>query len=466
MAETGKERKRKREAVRHEGSRKKTAVAGSNAGSVSTIKISVHPKANEWGPIIGTAGCAAMFMEELMACAVSAPGLALPANLSLTPYSNESAADSQLLLRNSSHPRLDYIAREEPAGSAEGLLAHYIGIFDPATSTLDVIPARKMALRGTLRSEEESLREEEEERTAKPMNALRQELGMMFGTKKAKKAIASLTENAIGPAVKNQTAEEITRGAKDDPLAAAVLDSMSAATLTMPDRAALQQVVDDAKPRPKANDAAETPADVYPFEALIPKHDMKDLLVREWQEKAKAGEGVNTSSRFVSNRLHAIAVRDDIRNLKALRYILLLVEFLGSLKGGGRNAKKLPIREELQKRLDVPDTLISSVTRRFASKGEMPKWNIDNLITHACALALTVDNFETDTHDLREDLRLDQSAMSQYFRETGARVGNLTEKEREKRGLSKAEAAVHKIARLKLPLEFPKQRVMAASKRR
>lgn len=36
----------------------------------------------------------------------------------------------------------------------------------------------------------------------------------------------------------------------------------------------------------------------------------------------------------------------------------------------------------------------------------MSKWHVDNLITHLCALSLIVDNFTTDTHDLREDLGL------------------------------------------------------------
>lgn len=37
----------------------------------------------------------------------------------------------------------------------------------------------------------------------------------------------------------------------------------------------------------------------------------------------------------------------------------------------------------------------------------MPRWNIDNLITHIAAAALIVDDFEVDVNDLREDLRLE-----------------------------------------------------------
>jgi hypothetical protein len=31
---------------------------------------------------------------------------------------------------------------------------------------------------------------------------------------------------------------------------------------------------------------------------------------------------------------------------------------------------------------------------------------VDNLITHMAALVLIIDGFETDTHDIREDLGL------------------------------------------------------------
>lgn len=36
----------------------------------------------------------------------------------------------------------------------------------------------------------------------------------------------------------------------------------------------------------------------------------------------------------------------------------------------------------------------------------MTKWHTDNLVTHMAALSLIIDGFETDMHDLREDLGL------------------------------------------------------------
>jgi len=37
---------------------------------------------------------------------------------------------------------------------------------------------------------------------------------------------------------------------------------------------------------------------------------------------------------------------------------------------------------------------------------ELSKWHVDNLMTHLAALSLIVDEYQTDTYDLREDLGL------------------------------------------------------------
>ena len=80
----------------------------------------------------------------------------------------------------------------------------------------------------------------------------------------------------------------------------------------------------------------------------------------------------------------------------------------------------------------------------------------DLIKTHLCALACIVDNYEVNTYDLQEDLKLDTKTMSQYFMEIGAKITALGETERRKLGLEKSVAAQRRVAKLKLPLEFPK----------
>lgn len=87
-------------------------------------------------------------------------------------------------------------------------------------------------------------------------------------------------------------------------------------------------------------------------------------------------------------------------------------------------------------------------------------------MTHICALALTLDNFTTDTHDIREDLKLEVKNIQSYFQELGCAVDTPTEVERGKLKITKAEGVGHRIARLRLPLVFPKMRVPKAGKKK
>jgi DNA-directed RNA polymerase I subunit RPA49 len=95
----------------------------------------------------------------------------------------------------------------------------------------------------------------------------------------------------------------------------------------------------------------------------------------------------------------------------------------------------------------------------------MNQWEIDNLITHLCAMSLFIDGYETDTTDLRNDLQLEVNKICQYFKELGCRIASMGEKERNVAGLSKAEAKVRRIAKLQLPLDFPRLSKGARGKR-
>ena len=58
----------------------------------------------------------------------------------------------------------------------------------------------------------------------------------------------------------------------------------------------------------------------------------------------------------------------------------------------------------------VPSMYLALVGVDFANmcrNNDMPRWNIDNLMTHVAAAALIVDDFEVDVNDLREDLKIE-----------------------------------------------------------
>ena len=385
----------------------------------------------------------------------SAPGLAVP-SISFKAYSKASsrAKDNSLpkpdthsvLLHSTKHPRLDYTAT--PSSNASQT-AHYVAVYDPQTQRLQVVPSHHLSLRSTLRSETQAVKENQAKKT---MAQQREMLGQEFGTKKSKKAIASKTLNAI------------TKGNEDSKTAevqTAILDTMADTTANDQNQTELAEAALAAKPIPKPNMEAESVEEVYPLSTLIPAGDLRLLQVKEWQDKARAEEAINFNNRFTAFRLGPIGKADDVDKLKALRYLNLLLDFNTALGAAGRSGKKVPKKDVLSQKLaDYPENLVDSVRRRFSEGNELNKWHQDYLYTHMCALSLYIDHYVTDISNLKDDLRLENKQVGQYFHELGCRVGPPTEKERENRGMSKAQAAATRIAKLKLPLDFPKPRMM------
>jgi len=190
---------------------------------------------------------------------------------------------------------------------------------------------------------------------------------MTFGTKKAKKAISSLSENAITrDRARDASPGAAKRALKANPSARAVLESMAMSASNAPTKDDLQSSIDDAKPRPKHNAQATKPDEVYEVRSIVGDELMKDLRVKPWVDAVEANEEVTTKSRYVSNRLRALCQDDEIVRLKVLRYMLLLLEFFNALKtvrGGGR---KLPDKGELEKAMGVEKHVVDTIRKRFA----------------------------------------------------------------------------------------------------
>ena len=247
-----------------------------------------------------------------------------------------------------------------------------------------------------------------------------------------------------------------------DPLAEAVLTSMPSTTLTAT-RATLEAEIDDAKPRPKPNLQATTPAEVYSLSKLVGGEDvLSKIRVKEWIDTVNAGGDVPTRSLYVSRRIVKVAQAGDVKMVRALKFLYLLIEWAKALKPVGKAGKKVPRIEDKDMAPLVEGwggDLVSGLGERFAENGKLNKWHQDNLLTHILALTLLVDNYTVDTCQIQYDVKLEAKVAAKYYRELGCHVTGVTKGEQEKMKISRAEAQTRKIARLKLPLEFPKQRV-------
>lgn len=461
------------------------------------VKIRLH-KTENLAPVIGMQNfCSCetpihefqlisiLWRKQYLTRTASIPGVAAPTSLSFTPYSKArktaaskpGASNSELLLHSNTHPKIDYIGREEQFFESDSHLKHYVGVYNPQTGELELVEARKMIVRALVRSQE-AAPEEDVTKVGEPspipagdrqhsliqkvqtIRDQRNDLGQTFGTKKAKKAIAAVTENAIAPSKAARRAEG--QPAKLDSAASAIMASMADATAGMATREELAREADAAKPRPTANLDATEPKDVYTLDSLIGADVLKLIPVLEWQNAVKARKNVIVSSKFVAERIQPLA--QDAQRLRALRYLLCLLSFYTSSKPA-RGERLVPKKPDLRKALgEVPEAVVESIRRRFSDGARISRFQGDLLITHACALALVLDNFETDVYMFKEELKLEMKPMQQYFREVGATITAMPEAKRLARGLEKPAAAQHKFAKLKIPLKFPE--INFASRRR
>ena len=274
----------------------------------------------------------------------------------------------ELLLHSSAHPKLDYIAREESSDGSEGYLKHYIGVYDPETGELQLVQARKFIIRSTLRSPGNYDHGSESDKDASNNLSARSKLGLAFGTKKSQKAIRALTTNAIKASPTKSNSQTAENGRTLDPLTSALVSSMAQHTSSMPTREQMQADIDQNKPIPKPNIAAELPGEVYPIEQLVGGTNvLRNMNVQELMNKVNAGEDVRTKSLFVSNRLRAVVQSDDVKRVKTLRYLLLLVEWYKGLRVGPKRVKKVPKEESWMEQYG--SEVVRGVGRRFAEQG-------------------------------------------------------------------------------------------------
>lgn len=280
------------------------------------------------------------------------------------------------------------------------------------------------------------------------MTDLRNELGQAFGTKKAKKAIAAITENAIAPRRNADGSEPKPQklGAAD----IALMETIKESTTSVPTREALQAVVDAAKPIPKGNFTADEIQDVYVPQEIIGEEVLRAIPVRDWQEAVKNAEPVQVRSRFVAHRINRVGTDDNaVQRLRILRYLLFLMIFWMTTKQGKeRGTREILKRDKLREELSpAPEVVIENIRRKFSENGVMRKFHTDLLMTHCCAFALVLESFDLNTWDLKEDLKVEQKQLNQYFSEIGARTR-----------VSKSAERTDHMAKLALPLQFPKMR--------
>ena len=141
---------------------------------------------------------------------------------------------------------------------------------------------------------------------------------------------------------------------------------MAASATTTLTREDMQNEADQAKPIPKPNLNAETPADVYPIERLVGQLAFRNLQVQEWIDQVEAGKEITTKSRFFSGRIAQVVKKGNIELLKALIYLFLLLEWYLCLNAKSKGSWKVPKTEDVAKAIAWASyDLLEDLSNRF-----------------------------------------------------------------------------------------------------
>lgn len=419
----------------------------------------------------------------------SSPGITLPTDIKFKSFSNKNQSD--LLLHSTSHPTIDYTAVEnKTSNAAERHIRHYLAVFDPVSNELKVTEAKKMTVRNSVRQLEQA-REDDEEPTSSfppPTPSSRAALTEAFGTKKSKKAVASIAENRL-----------LARGGDDadNPISNAILS-----TIKDEDGLSFSDVANSVeaeaasrsnKPLPHADLSATEIRHVYPLSALVfpapSRTTLSQMPIAYWRDSIKAKKAVESRSRFIANRVSYLTQaylanptdEQPLRALQILRYIYLLIEIHNYIS-------RLPQRRTIPPPEKWPPTAISDTSLSTIFLGKLiahflptsqPTTHAKTLLqTTILALTLHIPPpkfqpeskvLSTDPTDIALDLALQSAEVSKLFRELGCKMESMTDAELRAVGWDKIKARRvvgddgkditlprPKWAKLKFPVQFPK----------
>jgi DNA-directed RNA polymerase I subunit RPA49 len=417
--------------------------------------------------------------------------VALPSDLTFTGYSKKEASGrSSLLLQSSQHPTIDYVATESGTTEAtEKHLKHYVAIFDPTSNKLKVVGAKKMTVRSSVRvPDRESEDEEEEAQEARPAPSSRAALTQAFGTKKSKRAVASIAENRL-----------LARdGETDNPVSAAILNSINGEEDNDSEADLASSLTARAnKPLPAANLNTNDISKVYDLSQLVHpgpwQTTLSQMQIAFWRDCLQKSKPIPTTLRFIATRIGYIGSKhlkdpantEILQKLQLLRYIQLLAEIHKYVSHQNSRRPLLPVEKWPQG--TTTDTALSTafkarlVSHFFPSR--TPTVFAKTLLT-ATILALTLhipppkftpgdtpSMLFAEPSEITLDLGVPAAEINKLYRELGCKMESMTDGELSRYGWNKIVQSAKKVdqetgqvvklpkpkfAKLRFPIDFPK----------
>ncbi|KAI0830235.1 RNA polymerase I associated factor A49-like protein [Trametes gibbosa] len=338
--------------------------------------------------------------------------------------------------------------------------SYMIGVHDKRTNTTTLRPVplhiltREVKALKNLRPIEVST----EERMAQ-----RNKLGEAFGTKKAQAAIRARERNRVDiDAMKN--------------VAGHLQDTIMQNTETLPTADEAKATADSSRLIPSYNADAQSPKEVYALHDIIPEAEFNALPISAFKSAKSDKDRISllpyNRSDWLRLQIKLIysAPKANRRDLYIFLHCRKIVYYIAAMMAFSKNSRNIGDKETLQQRLPgVPPIVLDGLISRFAEterstkKPKMTPQTETMLLTYMFALCLQIEDFAADVETLARDLSMAPTKVSGLFKSLGCTIKKLSPNELKERGLPDI-AGETKRAVLKVPLEFPKNRIKRAKR--
>ncbi|CED85388.1 RNA polymerase I 49 kDa subunit [Phaffia rhodozyma] len=341
----------------------------------------------------------------------------------------------------------DVPVKGNPDGQGGYPCKYLIGIHDPSTSTLTLAPTPTYLLAHSVKRLKQL---DSSESTSANFKDQRNKLGEAFGTKKAKSRIKAVERNLIDTS-------------QMEDVRVLLQDSIQQSGAALPTQETIKAVADQARPIPPPNMEATTPEEAYKLEDIIPascsvalRPLIKEIIGAENDQTRMTLLPFRHSS-WVNRRMRDTLLKEkpSKEKLKILLYILLMRKLMitrrDDLTDIGTLTKKFaPVPRVVV--MNLKDTFTE--TPRGAKAATITPGMEAKLHSWMLCLCLMYDNFICDAPELAKDLNMAPTKVNALLGGLGCKIEIPNAVERERLGISYADAKATKKAILKVPLVF------------
>ncbi|KAI8093094.1 RNA polymerase I associated factor, A49-like protein [Halteromyces radiatus] len=408
------------------GKRKHSETEGKSDKKLTTISLANVSKESET-PILATF-----------------PGTVPPAETPFTPYkrnyqTSTEKANERVLIGETE--KVIFTGSNFGEDSPRDLHCnYYIGVYSKKNQEVTVTPAKVLSMRRKVKA---LASHDADVIHNKSFKLQRADLGMTFGTAKAKQQLRDEERNMVKTETMLDELADVQR-------------EVGIATASLPTQSSLRQQVKSSLPLPSFNMDADSPETAYDLDSIVTQDelnsiDIKDLLKQDTLESVQNWLPYSRSNIINTKIMQIInsTGKKDRHRARLLVYLSYLMAYNSKVK---RN--DLLNRERLQDALKNPPSIIlQGLTDRYTENSLRTPIMADKILFYILVLSLMVSDYTVYPDIIANELSLKSSKAQTLLRNLGCKIERTTVEDAKMAGLDPKTA--NKKAVLVVPLTFP-----------